>query len=300
MTEVRTYNGQGEVSGRLPIGADTGSDFLGVLQDAVRENPISAALIGMGVFWMFMGGSNVSLFGGGGRKSLFGAAAQGTQEFTGAVQQGGAALGAGIGGAMQGMTQPARQTGSAAATAMGDAAAATGDAAARAAGAAASGYQATVEMASRTAATMANATAAAASAVQDTAVNMSTGMQRTLSDLLQRQPLLLGAVGLAIGAGIAASVPITDAEKEAMGEASDFVREKVGEKAAEVTGQIKEMADVALTEAKAQGITPETATEAVAAIGKKVTGDKSAKERPGSMSGADSPRGKSGAGPRKT
>jgi hypothetical protein len=43
-----------------------------------------------------------------------------------------------------------------------------------------------------------------------------------------------------------------------MGDASDFVREKVSEKASEVTGQVKEMANAAMDEAKAQGITPET------------------------------------------
>src|SRR5215217_7193966 len=39
-------------------------DFVQELTDAARENPVSAALIGMGVLWMFMGGSRSSLFGG--------------------------------------------------------------------------------------------------------------------------------------------------------------------------------------------------------------------------------------------
>ena len=38
-------------------------DFVQRLEDAVRENPVPAALIGMGVLWMFMGGSRTSLVG---------------------------------------------------------------------------------------------------------------------------------------------------------------------------------------------------------------------------------------------
>jgi hypothetical protein len=42
-------------------------DLMTSLTDAVRENPVPAALIGMGALWLFMGGGNMSLFGGRGR-----------------------------------------------------------------------------------------------------------------------------------------------------------------------------------------------------------------------------------------
>ena len=61
MTEVRSYNGHGEHSGHFALSAPSGDSFLAAMQDAVRENPVPAALIGMGVVWMFMGGGNVSL-----------------------------------------------------------------------------------------------------------------------------------------------------------------------------------------------------------------------------------------------
>jgi hypothetical protein len=51
-----------------------------------------------------------------------------------------------------------------------------------------------------------------------------------------------------------------------MGGASEFVREAVSEKAA----QVKEMADAAVHEAKAQGLIPEAAGEALRAVGDKV------------------------------
>ena len=36
------------------------SDFVSGLQDAMQQNPVSAALIGMGLLWMFTGGNRLS------------------------------------------------------------------------------------------------------------------------------------------------------------------------------------------------------------------------------------------------
>ena len=36
--------------------SEKGSDFVKELGDAARRNPVSAALIGMGIFWLFTGG----------------------------------------------------------------------------------------------------------------------------------------------------------------------------------------------------------------------------------------------------
>jgi hypothetical protein len=87
-----------------------------------------------------------------------------------------------------------------------------------------------------------------------------------LSDLFNRQPLLLGALGVAVGAGIAASIRTTAAEERAFGEASESVRGAVTEKAK----ALKEMADVAVNEAKAQGLTPKAVGEAFRMVGDKV------------------------------
>jgi hypothetical protein len=81
--------------------------------------------------------------------------------------------------------------------------------------------------------------------------------------MFERQPLLVGAVGLAIGAGIAASIRTTEAEKRTFGNASDFVRDTMTQKVAEA----KEMADAALKEANAQGLTPEAGGEALRIVG---------------------------------
>ena len=278
MTEVRSYNGHGERLGHFAAPAQSGDNFLAALQDAVRENPIPAALIGMGVAWMFMGGGNVSLFGGGGRKSFFGTAAQGVTQAAGVVGHAGAALGSTVTRGTQAIIEPSWQAGTAGAAALGDAAS---GAAARAADAASSAYEATAGLASQTAETISNAATSAASMLSDSTARWSSGAQRNLADLFERQPLMLGAIGLAIGAGMAASLPITDTEKKMMSEASDAVREKISEAAAELTGQVKEIADAALDEAKNQGITPKTVGETLRAVGNQIGSEKSLNERTG-------------------
>ena len=52
-------------------------------------------------------------------------------------------------------------------------------------------------------------------------------IQSRLSQSLERQPLLLGAIGLAIGAGIASTFATTEVETEWMGEQGAAAREKL-------------------------------------------------------------------------
>lgn len=224
MTLVRSYTGG-------PRTGERHGDFATALQDAVRENPISAALVGMGVLWMFMGGSNTSLFGGAGRKSIFRTAMQGADR-------------------MQGAVRDAAENANSIADVFQKASAGATDAVS-------SVYGAATDGASRTVEAISDATKATATAMQDTGAQFGSTVQQNLSDLFERQPLLLGAVGLAIGAGIASSIPITEAEKNVMGQASGLIRDTVLEKVAHV----KDMADVALNEVKSQGLTPEAAGE---------------------------------------
>jgi hypothetical protein len=80
-----------------------------------------------------------------------------------------------------------------------------------------------------------------------------------LSDLFRSQPLAIGAVGLAIGAAIAASFPVTETETEYLGETSDFVKDKASEIAGEqvqrATEVGKKVAEAVADEARQQGLT---------------------------------------------
>ena len=53
------------------------------------------------------------------------------------------------------------------------------------------------------------------------------GCNRLIADTFEQQPLLLGAIGLAVGAGIAAALPGTAAENRLMGDTSDVVKSEV-------------------------------------------------------------------------
>jgi hypothetical protein len=67
--------------------------------------------------------------------------------------------------------------------------------------------------------------------------------QSSLSDLLERQPLVLGAVGLAIGAAVAGAMARTDIEDEWVGNLSDGLKEDLKERAGAVSQSVKEAAD---------------------------------------------------------
>jgi hypothetical protein len=99
--------------------------FAQQLEDAVRENPVPAALIGVGCLWMFMGGSRTSLFGNGRERSVFSPAIRSTGEAAHEVaQRGGSALTRAAGGVAETLsdlgTRAAEMTRTAAA-AVGDA-----------------------------------------------------------------------------------------------------------------------------------------------------------------------------------
>lgn len=86
-------------------------------------------------------------------------------------------------------------------------------------------------------------------------------IRSSLGEIFERQPLALGAIGLAIGAGIAAALPLTEAETELMGETSDQIKEKAQEFAAEQADRATEVAerviDAAAEEARNQGLSQE-------------------------------------------
>jgi hypothetical protein len=212
----------------------------------------------MGVLWMFMGGSNTSLFGGAGRKSIFRTAMQGADQVQGAVRD-------------------AAENASSTATGMASQVADVFQkASAGATDAVSSVYSAATDSASRTAEAISDAAKATAATMQDTGAKFGSTVQQNLSDLFERQPLLLGAVGLAIGAGIASSIPITEAEKTVMGQTSELIRDTVLEKVAHV----KDMADVALEEVKSQGLTPEAAGEVLHRLGDTIGVATTAKQTP--------------------
>jgi hypothetical protein len=102
-------------------------------------------------------------------------------------------------------------------------------------------------------------TSAFANDARDSGGQIASGLKQTLSHLFEQQPLALAAVGLAIGAGIAAAIPTSDVEHEIMGESSEDL-------ASFVSDRTKEVKDAVLNEAREQGLTPDAVSEAAQTI----------------------------------
>jgi hypothetical protein len=230
-------------------------DFVTGLQDAIRQNPVSAALVGMGILWMFTGGNRMTasaaLLPSAARAAAtgVGSALQNSADAVGAVTEGMRSAGSrvvdGVRDTISGASVSVRETASQA-------------------------YDAVKGAVSDSTSKTTQSTTVQAG----TAQGMAGVLQSNLKDTFERQPLLLGAIGLAVGAGMAAGLPSTQIEAEFAGDTADRVTAQVKEFASEqidrVTETAKRTLDAVKEEAAAQGLTPEAAKDGAVAIGEKV------------------------------
>ena len=80
-----------------------------------------------------------------------------------------------------------------------------------------------------------------------------TRAQSSVSDLLERQPLVLGAVGLAIGAAVAGAFRSSELENDWVGEYSDSVKQDLSKRAGAVSQSVREAADTLKNEIEDAG-----------------------------------------------
>jgi hypothetical protein len=80
-----------------------------------------------------------------------------------------------------------------------------------------------------------------------------TRAQSSLAELLERQPLVLGAIGLAVGAAVAGAFRASDLENEWVGEYSDSVKKDLNERAGAVSQSVREAADTLKNEIEDAG-----------------------------------------------
>ena len=83
----------------------------------------------------------------------------------------------------------------------------------------------------------------AADSVRDTTRRTTRAAQLKLEDVLQNNPLALGAAAAVIGAVVGMSVPQTDTENEWMGDARDSVVDRAKEMAGNAADRVGEAAD---------------------------------------------------------
>jgi len=97
-----------------------------------------------------------------------------------------------------------------------------------------------------------------------------------LSDVLERQPLVLGVMGLGIGAAIAGAFSATSAERELMGETSEAVRADLSERTAAVADKLRDGVETLKAELSDSGA---EAFDRLQQTGKDAIG--AAREKPG-------------------
>ena len=78
--------------------------------------------------------------------------------------------------------------------------------------------------------------------VRDTARQTTRRAQLKFNDVLQDNPLMLGAAAALIGAAIGMSIPATDAENQLMGEARDAVVDKAQNLATDAATKVSDAA----------------------------------------------------------
>jgi hypothetical protein len=207
------------------------SDFVQDLGDAIRKNPLSAALIGMGAVWL------LSNRGG----KVADAARDAWQGTTSTWRSGGQALREGA----QATADAISGQGSQAADRLSDAGI-----------------------------SLASSAREYARSAPDFAGNLLGDTRANLGELFRSQPLALGAVGLAIGAAVAASLPTSELERTHLGDSSDFVKQKASELAGEQSQRAieigKKVVDAVADEAHQQGLTVDALTASASDVSAKV------------------------------
>lgn len=223
--------------------SERGSDFIRDLGDAARKNPLSAALIGMGVLWLFTGGRPVERAGDYVRRTGFDRVADGAGNAAGSTFRSGADF---IGEQVTSAKDALRDGGADA-----------------------------LDNATRFGRHYADAASDYARSIPGTGAEMFNTARSNLTELFRGQPLALGAIGLAIGAGIAAALPSSGVETGYLGETSDTVKAKATEFASEQTNRATTVAEGVMgaiaEEARKEGLTLEGAKSTVGVISAKVS-----------------------------
>jgi hypothetical protein len=200
-----------------------GNQLLGKLVDQAKENPLPVALVGVGLAWLMMGSNKPSQpstasYGGDGR--LNGAAA-GSE---------GHSIGERVGDAFGATTER-----------LSDAAGSLKDGAASAASHAGDAVRATGERLT----SLAGSTGHMAS-------NLGHSAQHSLTEVLEREPLVIGALGIAVGVALGAALPATRIEDERVGPVRDQLLEKTRDFAHEQAHGVTDMAASAYTSVKSE------------------------------------------------
>lgn len=222
LDEVRDYMSHG----------DTAVTFDN-LKHQVRDNPLALALIGGGIAWLMLGegvkhrASGMVSHGRGRPYDDYGRSHYDDDLRYGGVSDPWAEperyhdTSPGMGDRMSGMARDTMDSASGMASGVRDSVAGM----ASSAGGAASSARHSISDAMHGAADRAGSLG---SGMRRRGMNAASGARHTFSDLLDREPLIVGALGLAVGAALGAFLPTTRLEEEQLGETSADLRNRAG------------------------------------------------------------------------
>jgi hypothetical protein len=215
----------------------TTSDFMTDLTEAAKANPLSAALIGAGIVWLFAGEKVVTVPLAAGR-TVTHAAGSALDATTSGIRSGAEAMTSGIRSGTEAVTSGVSSLASSVAGRAADTV---------------QGFD-TDDMSRRFTEQRDAATDAATSAYGQLRDNMTT--------LLRDQPIMLGMLGIAAGAAIAAAFPATSIERDVLGEAAASATTMATEAVDTVMARGGQVVDAVTDEMKKQGLTTDAAKAA--------------------------------------
>jgi hypothetical protein len=212
----------------------TETGFLENLREAVRENPLAAALIGGGALWLLMGNERLKT------------TASSVSAATAPLTDIGANLRPNAPKFTNGPTAPEmnHESSQHLGDTLRDAKGAASDAVSNAADAVKDRFDEGVTYARENFSKLGGVLPR---------TEMIAQVQSPFSDLLERQPLLLGAIGLAVGAAFAGAFSTSDLENEWVGELSDSVKEDLNARAGAVSRSVREASDTLKAEVEDMG-----------------------------------------------
>jgi hypothetical protein len=211
-------------------GTQTG--FFDSLLAAARENPLSAALIGGGALWLMLGDEKVK-----------GAARSAATMASDAVDSGASSLRSAASGLQRTAAPPT-------APEIDHEGSDAGGTIHAAAGAAVGGMSdAADDVRDRFDEGVAYAREQFAKMGNPLPGDTFAKAQSSLGDLMEKQPLVIGAVGLAIGAALAGSFRTSQIEGDYIGQVSDDMKDDLSRRGTAVSKALREAADTIMAEA---------------------------------------------------
>jgi len=235
------------------LGSSSG-EFTTNLSRQVRNNPMPAVLVGLGVLWLMMSDRNrpashaARIYPETGRPGGYTGDGMGER-----AQQAATQMGMGLRSTAETMREAGADTA--------ERARAAAQGAGQSMRAMASGVSETVSSAGEGAAEWMQSAKEAAQSAGEGASQMGQRTRQTLNEMLEQQPLLVGAMGVALGAVVGALLPTTRLEDEYLGETRDQLSETISEQGAQLYEKGKVAATeayrAAADEARAQGLVPE-------------------------------------------